>query len=406
MTRSKSSSCFRRKFETLEQKMLMAVDIGLDHGAFRDAMVLHVVGTENGDAISVAEGYVTGRGGVRVPTLTATVRDYNSNALLLQKTFYKADVDRILVEALGSGDTVQITTNTPATIYGGNGGDALVGGSGPDTIYGGGPDGKDTGDNLIWGGDGNDTLHGGDRTDTMYGDAGHDHLYSGGSVFGDRDADERRGNADRLYGGSGDDHLTGERSGGIDPTFLFGEAGSDRLVANAQYGSTLDGGGNDDVLIASESGDDRLFGNSGNDLIDAYSTTGNKVIDGGPGNDLLEGSFGNDVIYGGSGDDAIYAGAGDDFLYGEDGNDTLEGQAGDDFCQGDAGNDLVVGGEGWDELWGDVDLNYDYSDTPDGDDTIYFDMLDLVDGWWGSILYPTAPTVVEGRYAGYGVYRG
>ena len=68
--------------------------------------------------------------------------------------------------------------------------------------------------------------------------------------------------------------------------------------------------------------DDRLYGNAGNNLLEALF--GDDLLDGEGGNDRLEGKIGNDRFIGGSGDDdligdggfdvAIYSGVRSDYL--------------------------------------------------------------------------------------------
>ena len=78
------------------------------------------------------------------------------------------------------------------------------------------------------------------------------------------------------------------------------------------------GGGNDE-LIAQQG--DRLFGEAGDDLLDASTGKSNNLIDGGAGSDLLV--AGRDgVLAGGSGDDILRIGAGgNNLLYGNEGTD-------------------------------------------------------------------------------------
>lgn len=60
----------------------------------------------------------------------------------------------------------------------------------------------------------------------------------------------------------------------------------------------------------------RLFGEDGNDVLDAGGATSNVVLVGGSGSDSLLGGAGRDLLFGGLGVDALYGGAGDDVLVG------------------------------------------------------------------------------------------
>ncbi|MHA4871305.1 type I secretion C-terminal target domain-containing protein [Duganella sp. PWIR1] len=123
----------------------------------------------------------------------------------------------------------------------------------------------------------------------------------------------------------------------------------------------LTGGVFNDTLVAL-SGKNHLYGNGGDDLLQAG--TDGDTLSGGSGNDTLIGGAGNDVLRGDSGRDLLQGGAGNDTLYSSTGkgNETLEGGAGDDYfelsqfdngrvshAQGDGGNDnfmVYLGGTG------------------------------------------------------------
>ena len=89
-------------------------------------------------------------------------------------------------------------------------------------------------------------------------------------------------------------------------------------------------------------------GGSGNDVIDASSSTSSVRILGGAGNDQITGGSGNDTILG----DANDQDAGRDILNGGAGNDFISGSSGVDTLNGGAGNDTLLGGEGLDTLDG------------------------------------------------------
>jgi len=95
-----------------------------------------------------------------------------------------------------------------------------------------------------------------------------------------------------------------------------------------------------------------VFGQAGNDRIDATRLNRSTVLDGGAGNDFLFGGHRDDILYGGSGNDILWGGDGADALYGDDGNDFLCGGAGNDLLDGGDGRDILFGQAGNDRLFG------------------------------------------------------
>ncbi|MCW2973072.1 MAG: calcium-binding protein [Thermoleophilia bacterium] len=106
----------------------------------------------------------------------------------------------------------------------------------------------------------------------------------------------------------------------LEPKFLVGTKGNDKLVGGVNA-DTLKGGAGNDVLL----------GGAGND-----------VLDGGVGNDKVDGGTGNDKIVGGAGNDKLLGGSGNDVISGGPGNDAINGGAGKDKVSGGAGNDKIV----------------------------------------------------------------
>ena len=94
-----------------------------------------------------------------------------------------------------------------------------------------------------------------------------------------------------------------------------------------------------------------VFGQAGNDRIDATRLNRSTVLDGGAGNDCLYGGRRDDVLHGGSGNDFIWGGDGADSLYGDDGNDFLFGGDGNDLLDGGDGRDFLFGQAGNDRLF-------------------------------------------------------
>lgn len=72
-----------------------------------------------------------------------------------------------------------------------------------------------------------------------------------------------------------------------------------------------------------------IFGEGGNDYIDADSNA-NDLLDGGDGNDELIAARGNDTLIGGAGDDRLYSSNGAALLVTGEGNDTVTVYGGDD----------------------------------------------------------------------------
>lgn len=227
------------------------------------------------------------------------------------RTFDRAGVDSILVEALGGNDSVTSDAETSATplpvrINGGGGDDTLAGGRGNDTINGG---------------DGNDAINGNKGNDRLFGDAGDDYLtaLTGRDFFSGGEGNDRIAVSLNLYPG-----IT-----------MRGDAGNDRITGGFD-GETIDGGTGNDTINAGP-GDDSILAQGGNDNVLAGS--GDDTVYGMNGNDRIEGEEGDDSLFGGRGSDLLIAGAGNDVLAGNDGEpDTLFGNDGQDSATADAGD--------------------------------------------------------------------
>jgi Ca2+-binding RTX toxin-like protein len=59
-----------------------------------------------------------------------------------------------------------------------------------------------------------------------------------------------------------------------------------------------------------------LFGDAGNDTLDARGSTANNILVGGVGTDTLQGGSGRDLLIGGGGGDTLHGNGGDDILIG------------------------------------------------------------------------------------------
>jgi Ca2+-binding RTX toxin-like protein len=295
---------------------------------------------------------------------------------------------------------------------------AFVGTEGND-VYSGGPDGDSVqgfgGDDILAGGGGDDLIAGGDGRDTVDGGTGNDTLYSSAVslTYGAVSSFDNGIEVDTIYGGDGTDLVTAGYGDIID-----GGAGSDTLVyslAGATSGITLNtaslvsgvtigggnisniefvyalqgsnfadtlttgrigtfgdqgttlygGGGNDTLLVDTEVINSSLYGEEGDDTLNAMASH-YAILNGGTGNDVLLGGNptrdGGDQLDGGDGNDIIRAFSMNDMLDGGNGNDILDGGSFDDVVTGGSGNDSLYGGGDADSLVG-----------GEGDDLIYGD---------------------------------
>jgi Ca2+-binding RTX toxin-like protein len=123
---------------------------------------------------------------------------------------------------------------------------------------------------------------------------------------------------------------------------ITGTDGNDIIdaVAAGKGNNTLKGGAGQDQLFANTN--DKLYGEAGNDVLNAEIGKGGNILDGGDGNDVLKGGI-NDQLIGGAGQDKLYAGQGNSTLQGGTGSDLFWIALGDlpkqantvkDFTQG------------------------------------------------------------------------
>ena len=194
--------------------------------------------------------------------------------------------------------------------------------------------------------------------DTIFAGAGADFVRTstlGGSlIFGQADNDTliSVGPNDTLYGGENEDSIRSQRT----PALLFGDAGSDTIVAEAR--ATMYGGLGEDLIQGTVEGN-LIFGNEGVDTLlggsqrrdSLYGGKGNDAIGffiAGGGNNLglpLTGGFagneGSNYLRGDLGDDSVVGINVRDSLFGGRGNDTLVGVASSSYLSGDLGDDLL-----------------------------------------------------------------
>ena len=149
-------SKLRLTLESLEQRQLMAADLGAD-GTW------NISGTNRSDEIYVARDDMDQR---------YLVVEINGSVVSDQ---LDSKVKRIQISGLKGDDLIEIdeslgAINIPTVIHGNDGNDVIVGGSGNDTIYG------DAGNDKLVGGKGNDRLYGGEGDDYLEGGLGSDLL--------------------------------------------------------------------------------------------------------------------------------------------------------------------------------------------------------------------------------------
>ena len=201
---------------------------------------------------------------------------------------------------------------------------------GPGTINGLG------GDDHIFSGTGEVTVNGGSGNDTIVLQVGNT-----ASVFG---ASEN----DSILIGFGSGTSTGGGAALAPGSFLlFGNEGDDTIDASGiDSGATIVGGNDssdgNDTLVGSL-GDDIVFGNGGNDTMTALN--GNDTYVGGAGGDLI-GDFPffeeSKVPEGFQAAVAVFDADGNDLVFGNEGNDTIDVSPGHDTVFGGLGNDIIT----------------------------------------------------------------
>jgi len=196
-----------------------------------------------------------------------------------------------------------------------------------------------------------------DRAATLYGGDGDDALWVGGRVGASGWADGGNGN-DVIVSGRGNDTMIGgpgvDRASYRDTTAavnasLLSNTGGNQTNTDTYAGmEDLEGGGGSDVLIG-DNASNRIYGGTAT-VCRAYPSgacqeiSGDDVIFSNGGDDQLSGDTGHDVMAGGDGHDTLWGDRGDDQLYGEAGNDSLDGGSGVNSLNGGAGTDSCWNG--------------------------------------------------------------
>lgn len=208
----------------------------------------------------------------------------------------------------GNGDDILRTGSGNDDLTTGGGEDWLDGGHGDDTLDGG--DGND----YLDAGHGDDVLNAGAGNDTVYGDDGSNlvTLGPGDDSYLNRDSD------DVIYAGDGDDTITTRagahvvRAGDGNDVWTETAEGWEtwELYENPRFERVTDsiyGGSGDDTLMSSY-GENRLYGEEGDDYLDAIDSyfvfLQNDTLEGGAGQDTLAGNNG-DILSGGEGVDTF-----------------------------------------------------------------------------------------------------
>ena len=250
-----------------------------------------------------------------------------------------AGIKTISVAAGDRDDSITLDAATiPSTITenldGGSANDAVSGANTPGTLTGGTGNDAIRGRGTLSGGGGNDMITGSPAADDLRGSTGRD-LLDGG--FG----------ADDIDGGSGTDTLVYPgRANGVNVTIgsgSFNDGGPEDQTANRRDNVHRD----IDVLFGTDLGD-VLVGDESSEALTGLA--GDDFIVGNGGRDTVLGFDGNDLLTGKSGSDILRGGPGADRQFGKSGNDRLAGGPDDDFLRGGTGQDVIKGKTGFDRI--------------------------------------------------------
>ena len=237
-------------------------------------------------------------------------------------TFNQTDKDENM-SGTGYDDIIYAGGGTN-TISGGNGNDIIYSGSGNDTLRG------DNGNDMLVGGKGNDTLDGGYDDDT--------YIWNWGDGF-DTISDYQDSNTisrnDKIKLGEGIsfEDLSFEREGSDLYVYIKNDKTQgfklNNQLGNADYGIEYIEFADGSTCNLKQMGftfnqtdkDENMSGTGYDDII--YGNKGNDTIDAGNGNDILVGNAGQDRLQGGAGNDTYIWNIGD-------GKDTISDTSGTD----------------------------------------------------------------------------
>jgi Ca2+-binding RTX toxin-like protein len=215
----------------------------------------------------------------------------------------------------------------------------LTGGAFNDTLFG------NAEANILRGGAGNDYIQGGAGLDQLFGDAGNDTIEDpdGFALLragdGDDVANLSFGNA-TLTGtsnswiqmGNGADQINFNFNNTVLQTTRGISTGSNTSTAGAAPDAVEANDGNDVVNLNGSftANGTYLLTMSGDDQVNANSSTAFGFVHLGVGNDQFNGGNASETVYGGAGNDRIFAQGGNDLMDGGLGNDELDGGGGTD----------------------------------------------------------------------------
>ena len=306
----------------------------------------------------------------------------------------------------GNADLQGYGNDLANTIIGNSGSNLINGGAGADTMVGG--LGNETyfvdnaGDAVLENpGEGNDTIfsavhftlsanvenlilqgnadlqgYGNSQANVIYGNAGNNLLNGAGGV-------------DLLVGGAGNDtYFVGDPS---DSCFEVANEGNDSVFATSNYGLAADV----ENLILQGNADLQAYGNNQANVI--YGNAGNNLINAAGGIDLMVGGAGNDTYFvddssdacfevANEGNDAVFAfchyglaadvetlvlqGSGDFQGYGNNQANTLYGNVGNNLLNGAGGADTMLGGAGNDTYFVDNAGDLVFENANEGTDVL------------------------------------
>jgi len=362
-----------------------------------DASFAYVITPQLADIIAARNLYGTADSARTGDTIYGLGNDTGNGAFnfdLANVSFTIVDDGGIdtIVAGLSSDAVINLVAETFSSLNGESNNVAIArgvvienatGAAGNDTITG------NSADNILIGNGGDDTFVGNGGSDHIDGGADTDVIVLSGSILTDYTVISIGTNAFLIM----DMNLADGNDGLI----------TTQDVENYRFGDTTAALAETSTAFNTVDGDDGVNSLNGTSVADAIvGFGGNDALYGFEGEDILVGGEGNDNLIGGAGADILMAGAGDDYLY-IDGSDTIvSGGAGYDTVVADlyngglmlldleaAGIERVLGSNENDRIdatrsdTGVVIYGFGGADlilTGDGDDYIYFDNEDLLNG--------------------------